>query len=226
MAAMADLSHAYADPSAAGRRLTVSQVERAHLCDLFDRLGPDAPTLSGDWDTHHLVAHLRLRESSPLGSLKTTLSKVADSALEELVAAGDYGGLVDAVRHGPPRLSIFGTTRTDRDLNTLEFLIHHEDVRRAGADWSPRALPTWAEDQIWSRARVFAKMLLRRQPVGILLERADTGEQSVAVKRDRPAVIRGLPSELALYAYGRRAVAQVEFDGPVDVIQRLQRKAA
>ena len=225
MAAMADRLGAYSDQSSASRTPSVSRVERAQLCDRLDQLGPDAPTLSGDWDTHHLVAHLRLRESSPIGSLKSSLGKIADGAVDELVAGDDYAGLVQAVRRGPPRLSIFGTRRTDRDLNTLEFFIHHEDVRRAAVQWSARELPTWAEDQIWSRTRVFGKLLLRHQPVGIVLERADTGERSVAVKKDRPAIIKALPSELALYAYGRRAVAQVDLDGPEDVVRRLQRRA-
>ncbi|MEJ7629787.1 MAG: hypothetical protein WKF54_09365 [Nocardioidaceae bacterium] len=32
----------------------VAKVERAQLCDLFEELGPEAPTLSGDWDTGEL----------------------------------------------------------------------------------------------------------------------------------------------------------------------------
>jgi len=36
--------------------------ERAQLCDLFDELGPQAPTLLAPWTTHDLAAHLVLRE--------------------------------------------------------------------------------------------------------------------------------------------------------------------
>lgn len=39
-----------------------SLVERAQLCDLFDELGPDAPTLCEGWRTTELAAHLWTRE--------------------------------------------------------------------------------------------------------------------------------------------------------------------
>jgi hypothetical protein len=37
-------------------------VERAQLSDLFDELGPQAPTLLEPWTTRDLAAHLVLRE--------------------------------------------------------------------------------------------------------------------------------------------------------------------
>ena len=40
-------------------------VERAQLADLFDELGPEAPTLLGPWTTRDLAAHLVLREHDP-----------------------------------------------------------------------------------------------------------------------------------------------------------------
>ncbi|MGZ4563838.1 MAG: maleylpyruvate isomerase N-terminal domain-containing protein, partial [Mycobacterium sp.] len=36
--------------------------ERRALCDLFDELGPSAPTLIEGWTAHDLAAHLVLRE--------------------------------------------------------------------------------------------------------------------------------------------------------------------
>src|SRR6476646_3889522 len=36
--------------------------ERLALADLFAEVGPDAPTLCGDWTTRDLVAHLTSRE--------------------------------------------------------------------------------------------------------------------------------------------------------------------
>ena len=35
------------------------------LCDLFEEVGPDAPTLCGDWTTRDLAAHLVMRERRP-----------------------------------------------------------------------------------------------------------------------------------------------------------------
>lgn len=39
--------------------------ERHALCDLFMEVGPDAPTLCGEWTTRDLAAHLVVRESRP-----------------------------------------------------------------------------------------------------------------------------------------------------------------
>ena len=39
--------------------------ERAELCDLFDELGPSAPTLCEGWATEDLAAHLVVRERDP-----------------------------------------------------------------------------------------------------------------------------------------------------------------
>ena len=36
--------------------------ERAQLSDVFDELGPEAPTLLAPWTTRDLAAHLVLRE--------------------------------------------------------------------------------------------------------------------------------------------------------------------
>ena len=42
--------------------LLFDAVERARLADLFDELGPEAPTLLTPWTTRDLAAHLVLRE--------------------------------------------------------------------------------------------------------------------------------------------------------------------
>ena len=42
--------------------------ERIKLCDLFDELGPSAPTLIEGWTAHDLAAHIVLRERRRRGS--------------------------------------------------------------------------------------------------------------------------------------------------------------
>jgi len=42
-----------------------AQRERQALCDRFDEVGPDEPTLSGEWTTRDLAAHLIVRERRP-----------------------------------------------------------------------------------------------------------------------------------------------------------------
>lgn len=196
----------------------VAQVERAQLCDLLDHLGPDAPTLSGDWDAHHLVAHLVAREGTPLGVVLMMRPKVGADEVERLVAERPFASLVEEIRDGPPRLSVFGTGLSDRFGNGLEFFVHHEDVRRAQPAHDQRELPAWAQDELWAGLGIAVRALMRKAPVGAALKRKDTGELRVASKKARTVVVAGLPSELALFAYGRGQVADVSFDGePADV---------
>lgn len=202
----------------------VSLVERALVCDTFERVGPDAPTLAGAWKTHQLAAHLIVRERSPLGSAMAAIPRFGDSEVESLVGRGDFYGLVDALRSGPPRLSLFGWDATDRNLNTLEFFIHHEDVLRAATPSTPRQLPRWAEDQIWWRLKIFAKMTMRHSDVPVALQRCDDPHEpsSTASKGPHPVVVLGLPSELAMFAYGRGAVASVELTGRAAAVKKLR----
>ncbi len=44
---------------------SVARAERAALADLMLEVGPDSPTLCGDWTTRDLAAHLVLRERRP-----------------------------------------------------------------------------------------------------------------------------------------------------------------
>lgn len=191
----------------------VARVERAQLCDLFDRVGPAAPTLSGDWDAHHLVAHLVAREGTPLGVVLMMRPKVGDDEVERLVAERGFASLVEEIRAGPPRLSVFGTGFGDKAGNGLEFFVHHEDVRRAQPGFDHRELPGWAQDELWTGLGFTVRALMRKAPVGAALRRSDTGELRVATKKARTVVVTGLPSELALFAYGRGAVADVELVG-------------
>ncbi|MGH3446077.1 MAG: TIGR03085 family metal-binding protein [Nocardioidaceae bacterium] len=210
---MSDLVNAYTDLATQSHGPAVSLVERAQLCNLFEHMGPEAPTLSGEWDCHHLAAHLVVREGTPLGFLKVIRPTVGNEEVEQLVQTRSYPSLVEAVRSGPPKLTLFGVPQIEALGNTVEFFIHHEDVRRAADGWSARELPPWAEDQLWSRLRYLARGSMRTAPIGVQLERSDNGERARVAKRANAVVVRGLPSELALYASGRSDVADVELHG-------------
>ena len=41
---------------------SLAESERALFADLLAEVGPDAPTLCGDWTTRDLAAHLVVRE--------------------------------------------------------------------------------------------------------------------------------------------------------------------
>lgn len=201
---------------------SLAQIERSLLADLLEQVGPDAPTLCTGWDTRHLVAHLVVREGTPLGPLKIMRPNVANEEIEQLIADTDYAELVDRFRGGPPRLSLFGHPKTDQLGNSTEFFIHHEDVRRATPDWTRRDLPQWAQNEIWSRTKPMAKMLLRKSPVGVGLQRTDTGDRTFAVKKLDTVMVTGLPSEIALFTSGRTTVAQVDLNGEPEHAERLR----
>src|SRR3954471_16291241 len=85
----------------------ISEVERAQLVETFLAVGSHAPTLSGDWDSHHLVAHLVLRESNPVGAFKSAVPSIGAGAVHRLAVATCFEGLIQRFRDGPPALSFF-----------------------------------------------------------------------------------------------------------------------
>lgn len=201
----------------------LARTERDELADLFQQVGEAAPTLCEGWDTKDLLVHLLVRERSPLGAsglLIPALSKMTDKASDE-IAAEPYAQLVDQLRN-PPKLSFAGSAMTDKLANTLEFFVHHEDVRRAQPDWQPRRLSRSDEDQLWRAITMMSKMLARAVPVPVVLERSDNGEVHPLRKGANPVKVVGLPSEMALFLSGRRQYRGLEFSGPPTSISRLQ----
>jgi hypothetical protein len=57
--------------------------------------------------------------------------------------------LIAKVRRGPPWL----LRPVDAPMNTVEFFIHVEDVRRAQAGWEPRFVAPELADALWARVR-------------------------------------------------------------------------
>ncbi len=199
----------------------LATTERTLLCDLFDELGPHAPTLCAGWDNHHLAAHLSLREGNSLALLRLALARATTTAVDELVAQSDFGDLVAGLRRGASPMSIFSLPQVDRVTGALEFFVHHEDVRRAALRWTVRDLPQQAHDEIWSRLRGFAKILMRRSPVGVVLVRSDAEGSARAAKGQDTVAVNGPPSELALFAFGRVDVARVDQDGSPSAVAAL-----
>ena len=201
----------------------VARQERQELCDLFLEVGPDAPTLCAGWTTRDLAAHLIVRESRPdaaLGILIKPLAGYAD-AVQAKVAMRPWPELVRDVRTGPPVLSPFRLPGAQGLADPFEFSIHHEDVRRAQADWSPRALPVAEQDLLWQRLARAGRLLARTSPVGVALRRSDTGEMSVAKPGSPSVTLIGEPLELVLRLYGRRECV-VDVEGPEDAVARFE----
>ena len=210
--------------------VTFAKSERAALCDLFDEVGPDAPTLCEDWLTHDLAVHLWIRETDPIGATSMVarpLAGLLERRMAEIKQRWDYTELVDRVRNGPARFSVFSLPGVDEPANTTEFFIHHEDVRRAGDHPQPsRALGDEVEDWIWRRLKLLGRALFRRAQVGVVLERLGTAdgyepETIRAVAGANIVTIVGQPSELLLFANGRTGVAEVKLVGEPEAIDIL-----
>jgi uncharacterized protein (TIGR03085 family) len=192
----------------------LAQTERSELCDLALQLGEDQPTLCGDWTVKDLVVHLVLRERSPaaVGILVPPLSGLTDVASRRLERT-DFAVLVERLRGGPPRWSPVSVPPVDTAVNTLEYLVHHEDVRRAQPGWTSRDLSASSERAVWRALHTMAKLLARRVPAGVVLEDSLSGSRLSASRGAGRTVVRGRPSEIALYLFGRKDQADVQISG-------------
>lgn len=197
-----------------------ARAERNRLCDLALETGPDAPTLSGDWTVRDLMAHLVVREHSLLavGIVVPPLAGVTDKATDR-TAMKPFEKLVARVRKGLNPMSLPGL---DSALNTAEYFVHHEDVRRAAAGWEPRTLAPDEQDALWRVVRVSGKGLIRPAGVPVVARRSDTGTETTLKAGSDPVVVSGAPSELVLFLYGRRETRDLTFDGPEDRVARLR----
>lgn len=189
--------------------------ERNELCDLFAELGPDQPTLCGDWTTRDLAAHLVVRERRPDAAIGIVVSKAAGytDRVQSQVATGDWAELVDTVRSGPPIWSPTRIGKIDELANTVEFFVHLEDVRRAQATWEPRDLDADLVDGLYGMLTKMAKRLVSKSPVGIVLEPDDDHGPIVAKKAEPSVTVRGAVGELVMFVYGRQAHSRVELFG-------------
>jgi uncharacterized protein (TIGR03085 family) len=193
--------------------------ERNALCDLFMRVGPVAPTLCKGWTTTDLATHLVVRERKPVAALGLVLSSLAptlDKTMARMSGAHSYDSLVALVRSGPPSL----LRPFDGAMNTVEYFIHHEDVRRGAGDATPRPAADIAEleEALWrSLARGSRKAL---GPIGLDLVHAD-GRIAHVRPGSPTAILTGRPGEMTLYLSGRKSAAQVDLGGPPEAVAAL-----
>jgi uncharacterized protein (TIGR03085 family) len=211
-------------------QVTYARDERLAVCDLLDKLGPDQPTLCAGWRTADLAAHLVLRERRPdaaLGVMGGPLAGHTRKVQGRLLGQEPFGRIVDRIRTGPPRASVFGIPGADARLNVVEYFVHHEDIRRAQPDWEPRDLGAELSDLLW-RQLGRTRLMLRKAPVGVEFARegagtggGGTGEGAAAgapvritAKGRAPMVtVAGPPAELMMWAFGRAEAARVRLIG-------------
>ncbi len=205
----------------------IDQRERADLCDLFDDLGPDAPTLCGDWSTADLAAHLVVRERHPLSAPGIVFGGRFEGLTEKLMAREldryGYDGVVERVRTGPG-VGPLAIRPVGRLANTIEFVVHHEDVRRP-AGFGPRPTDEPLQQGVWSLLRRGARLLVAPGHLGSTgLELVWPGADPVrASGRGEGAVLTGDPVEVLLYLYGRKPDAHVTLSGAAPAVAKVER---
>ena len=202
---------------------SLARRERLALCDLALALGEDAPTLCGDWSAKQLVEHLLVREHSPLGAAGIAVPALAGLAEREMARTGrrDFGVLVERLR--TPGLTPYALPPVERTLNTLEYFVHHEDLRRAQAGWEPRPLDAADQDRLWRAIRFAGRGLVRPIGVPVRIRRSDTEAVATLRRGGDPVTVTGLPAELVMFLFGRDQARGLEFEGPPDRVRRVRR---
>ena len=196
--------------------------ERQALSALFEEVGPDAPTLCDGWAARDLAAHLIVREhrldASP-GIMVPALAGYT-KRVQDQYAAKPWPELVGQVRRGPAWYWPMAIGPLAELTNGAEFLVHHEDVRRAQPGWEPRPADPARDDAAWRLARQSAKLNLRKSPVGVELKTTDG--RTATVKAGTPVVtVTGDPVDLLLFVFGRDAV-HLTYEGDESAVSRLR----
>jgi len=196
---------------------SLAQQERQILCDLFVERGPDAATLCEGWTTADLAAHLVVRERRPDTGPGLVWPPLAGHTDKVRLAVRDrtpWEKLVETVRGGPPLL----LRPFDGPMNTVEFFIHVEDVRRAKDGWEPRPISPELSDALW--ARVGPGGMAKTVPATIVITspgRADK-ERGTGPR----LTLSGDPGELMMFGAGRQRAARVEISGDAALVAQLR----
>jgi uncharacterized protein (TIGR03085 family) len=176
----------------------LAQQERGSLCDLLVDRGPDAPTLCEGWTTSDLAAHLVVRERRPdsgPGLVWPPLAGYTDKVRRSLKDRIPFEELVTMVRQGPPLL----LRPFDAAMNTVEYFIHLEDVRRAQVGWEPRQISLELADALW--ARVGSGGMAKKVPATIVIE--SPGRPTKESGTGPRLVLTADPAELTMFGAGR-----------------------
>lgn len=201
--------------------MSLATDERAAICDEFERVGPDRPTLCGDWDTRDLLAHLLVRERKPWaapGIVIAALAPLVDHAMRSYDDT-PWEQMVDQLRGGAPLWSPYRVPAVDDLANGAEFFVHHEDVRRGVPGWEPRPADATRDAQLWALLLRMGRLLHRSSPVGVAV-RTPSGAEHVLRTGPGLVTIVGEPGELVLHAFGRDA-ARVELEGAATDVAAL-----
>ncbi|MFQ6398261.1 TIGR03085 family metal-binding protein [Nocardia sp. KC 131] len=197
--------------------MSMAQRERQALVEAMSAVGPDAPTLCGEWTVRELAAHLVVRERRPDAAPGIMLKPLAGylEGVQAKAALAPFPELLEQVRTGPPWWSPLRLV--DAVANLSEMFVHHEDVRRGTPGWEPRKLSDADEARLWSLLRKMGRMAYRKAAVTVVLATPDGDRAVVHTKSDAEVTLTAKPSELLLHAFGRDEVRLETAGDPGDV---------
>src|SRR3954451_3881692 len=204
----------------------MSRTERAALCNSALEAGEAAPTLCAGWTVKDLVIHLLVRERDPLAGPGIVIPQLhgLTRRSERRMQGQDFSALVERVRNGPPKWSVMAIPPVDQLFNTLEYFVHHEDIRRGSAGWEPRELTDRENRILFKGAATAGKRFVKSVGVPVQIRWTD-GErvrEAVLADGDDPVVLTGEPAELTMFLFGRNQHTGLKFEGPQAGIDALR----
>ena len=203
---------------------SIAAHERMLLCALAQQLGPDEPTLCGDWTIRDLVAHLLVREGSPAAvGIVVPRWRASPKPAMRRESRKDFHQMVTALRHGPPLWSPMRAAQGRRRCSTPW---SSSCTTRTSAGPSPPGsrgcCRRHVEEVAWRGAKLAGKGFTKSAPVGVVIQRSDTGERARLSGGSGEVVVRGMPGELAMFVYGRQDHTRVDLSGEPDDVATLR----
>lgn len=200
--------------------------EQDALIATFRGTDPDASTLCEGWNVRRLLAHLTQRKHNLLANITDAVSRKPpgqEPGLNKLTSGAEtpegYEALIQRFGRAAPRWSPMSWA--SERLNFVEYVVHHEDIRRAGPEPAePRHLPEAEQQALWQQLGLMARFGIRKPPVGVRLATLAGGSR--VVKAGDGVTLTGEPVELALWITGRRRAAQVDVTGSPEALDAFQ----
>ncbi|MBM6591228.1 TIGR03085 family metal-binding protein [Brevibacterium sp. RIT 803] len=195
----------------------LARTERLRLVDTAHRAGEDAPTLCEGWTTRDLATHLVIRERHPAAALGIFMPKFEGKREEQehAYASMPYSHLLGLVA-SPPRWTPGGWPGVESVMNTAEYVVHHEDIRRAAIEWIPRRLSLPENRAVWAACRTALLPFVAKAEGRVEISSPGFGQRSAGRQsggsngRAGGITITGEPVEILLYLMGRERRALVD----------------
>lgn len=188
---------------------SLARAERLRLVAAARAAGEDAPTLCEGWTTRDLATHLVIREREPVAAMGIMVPAF-EGRLEDKerdYASMPYSELLGLVA-APPKWTPGAWPGVGSVMNTTEYLVHHEDIRRAELEWFPRRLSRKDNATVWAQAR-FALLPYAAKAKGRTVI-VSPGFGTHAAGRGETTTVTGEPVEILLWLLGRTDHALVD----------------